>query len=91
MAGVDLRTLAAILGHRTMQMVMRYTHLLDDHKQAAIDKIDGLGMGKRKKGSRIQGLKDSSVRKKKKEGRAAGRRIHRPDRVTADGEGRTAG
>ncbi len=32
MAGVDLRTLAEILGHNTMQMVPRYTHLLDDHK-----------------------------------------------------------
>lgn len=39
MAGVDLRTLADILGHSTMQMVQRYTHLLDDHKLKAIDRI----------------------------------------------------
>ncbi|HBG18342.1 MAG TPA: integrase, partial [Desulfobulbaceae bacterium] len=43
MGGVDLRTLAEILGHNTMQMVQRYTHLLDTHKLAAIDRIEGLG------------------------------------------------
>ncbi|WP_353740408.1 tyrosine-type recombinase/integrase [Desulfolithobacter dissulfuricans] len=42
MAGVDLRTLAEILGHRTMEMVRRYTHLLDDHKLEAVDRINDL-------------------------------------------------
>jgi len=44
MAGVDLRTLADILGHSTMQMVQRYTHLLDDHKLKAVDRIASLGL-----------------------------------------------
>jgi len=43
MAGVDLRTLAEILGHSIMQMVQRYRHLLDDHKIKAIDQLEGLG------------------------------------------------
>lgn len=43
MAGVDLRTLAEILGHKSMDMVMRYAHLIDDHKVSAIDKINGIG------------------------------------------------
>lgn len=44
MAGVDIRTLAEILGHKTMQMVQRYTHLLNDHKLKAVNRINGLGL-----------------------------------------------
>ncbi len=44
MGGCDLRTLADILGHRTMQMVKRYTHLLDGFKIQEIDKLDQLGI-----------------------------------------------
>jgi len=35
MAGVDLYTLAKILGHRDVKMVQRYTHLAPAHLQAA--------------------------------------------------------
>jgi integrase len=45
MSGVDIRILADILGHRTLQMVQRYTHLLHNHKLDAIDKIGLLGQG----------------------------------------------
>lgn len=43
MNGVDLRTVADILGHKTISMTMRYTHLLDEHKLKAVDRIAGLG------------------------------------------------
>ncbi|MBA3006956.1 MAG: tyrosine-type recombinase/integrase [Desulfocapsa sp.] len=43
-AGVDIRTLAEILGHKTLQMVHRYTHLLNDHKLKAVDLINSLGL-----------------------------------------------
>lgn len=42
-AGVDLRTLAELLGHRTMAMVMRYTHILDGERMRAIQKLEKLG------------------------------------------------
>jgi integrase len=50
MGGVDLRTLAEILGHKTLTMVYRYTHLLDRHKLEAIDKIGKLGLQDENKG-----------------------------------------
>jgi len=37
MSGLDIRTIADILGHKTLAMTMRYTHLLDRHKVAAVD------------------------------------------------------
>ena len=37
MNGMDLRTLQEILGHATLDMVMRYAHLADDHKAKALE------------------------------------------------------
>jgi integrase len=39
MAGVDLRTVAELLGHRTLEMVMRYSHLAGEHQAAAVDRL----------------------------------------------------
>ena len=39
MAGVDLRTVAQLMGHRTIQMTMRYAHLAPDHQQSAVERL----------------------------------------------------
>jgi integrase len=39
MAGVNLRTVAELLGHRTPQMVMRYAHLSPEHQASAVDRL----------------------------------------------------
>ncbi|MGC1294584.1 MAG: site-specific integrase [Alloacidobacterium sp.] len=43
MAGVDLRTVAELLGHRTLQMVMRYSHLAPEHQASAVDRLVNSG------------------------------------------------
>jgi len=39
MAGVDLRTVAELLGHKTFQMFMRYSHLAPAHQASAVDRL----------------------------------------------------
>jgi integrase len=43
MAGVDIRTIAQLMGHGTIQMSMRYAHLSPDHNQAAVDRLTTFG------------------------------------------------
>jgi integrase len=43
MNGVDIRTVAEIMGHRNISQTMRYTHFLDAHRIAAIQAIGKLG------------------------------------------------
>ena len=40
MAGVDLPTLAALLGHTSIQMTMRYVHPAERHKKDAAIKLE---------------------------------------------------
>lgn len=45
MAGVDIRTVADLMGHSTIGMTMRYSHLAPEHSQSAVDRLvswDGL-------------------------------------------------
>ena len=39
MAGVDLRTVAELMGHKTIQMTMRYVHLAPAHNLAAVERL----------------------------------------------------
>ena len=41
--GMDLRLVAEILGHRTLQMTMRYSHLQKEHLREAMLKALGTG------------------------------------------------
>ena len=37
MAGVDIKTVQELLGHKSYEMTLRYAHLSPDHKKAAVD------------------------------------------------------
>jgi Phage integrase family len=40
MAGVDIRTVQELMGHKTIAMTVRYAHLAPKHTQAAVEKLD---------------------------------------------------
>lgn len=40
MAGVDLRTVQELVGHKTIQMTCRYAHLAPKHQLAAVQRLD---------------------------------------------------
>jgi len=39
MAGVDLRTVQELMGHKAILMTMRYAHLSPDHKRLAMETL----------------------------------------------------
>lgn len=51
MAGVDIRTVQELLGHKSIVMTMRYAHLSSDHRNAAVAKMNPDG-SERDAGSR---------------------------------------
>jgi len=40
MAGVDLTTVKELLGHKSLQMTMRYAHLSPSHKMQAVRRLE---------------------------------------------------
>jgi hypothetical protein len=40
MSGIDLVTLAAMLGHSRIQMVLRYAHPTQDHQTKAMEQLE---------------------------------------------------
>jgi len=41
MAGVDLRTVQELMGHKTMTMTLRYSHLSPAHQLDAVQRLNG--------------------------------------------------
>jgi site-specific recombinase XerD len=41
MAGVDIRTVQELMGHKTIGMTVRYSHLAPKHTLAAVERLDG--------------------------------------------------
>jgi len=41
MAGVDIRTVQELLGHKTIAMTIRHSHLAPMHTLAAVERLDG--------------------------------------------------
>jgi hypothetical protein len=39
MAGVDLRTVQQLMGHKTISMTLRYAHLAPEHQLGAVQKL----------------------------------------------------
>jgi len=39
MAGMDLKTVQELLGHKSFEMTLRYAHLSPDHKKRALDTL----------------------------------------------------
>jgi len=40
MAGVDIRTVQELLGHKTIGMTVRYSHLAPKHTLAAVERLN---------------------------------------------------
>lgn len=47
MAGVDLRTVQELMGHKTIQMTLRYAHLAPKHQLAAVNRLCETGNGQK--------------------------------------------
>ena len=74
MAGVDLRTVAQLLGDRTLQMVMRYAHLSQSHELAAVERLCNTGEGNEKRTATRTAI---STKTRLKEVAEVGRKINK--------------
>jgi hypothetical protein len=61
MAGVDLRTLAGLMGHQTIQMTMRYAHLAPSHTLAAVERLVSQAGPERSSVSAVECLRNGTI------------------------------
>lgn len=54
MAGVDLRTVAELMGHKAIQMTMRYAHLAPEHNLAAVERLSSFGSASPASSNRVR-------------------------------------
>lgn len=47
MAGIDITTVSKLLGHKSLTMTLRYSHLAPDHLQNAVSMLNLTGEAKR--------------------------------------------
>lgn len=40
MEGVDIRTVQELMGHKDIKTTMKYSHLAEAHKKAAVEKMN---------------------------------------------------
>jgi site-specific recombinase XerD len=53
MAGVDLTTVMAILRHKDYKTTLRYSHLSQDHKRAAVEALGNVLASKSEKTEKV--------------------------------------
>jgi hypothetical protein len=61
MADVGLRTVAELMGHKTIQMTMRYAHLAPEHNLAAVERLNSYSSFNSYPGVSFQGGSPPSV------------------------------
>jgi integrase len=56
MAGVDLRTIQELMGHKTIQMTCRYAHLTPSHQLAAVERLVSHGRRSKRRSVPLPGF-----------------------------------
>jgi len=64
MAGIDLRTVAELLGHRTLHLVLLPSHLALEHQASAVDRLAQTG-NRRDTKSDLRGSAAKTIKHKK--------------------------
>jgi hypothetical protein len=64
MSGIDLVTLAAMLGHSRIQMVLRYAHPTQEHQHQAMERLEQFVATQRAKSRKKTQIKPSKKTQK---------------------------